>query len=245
MERFRDDEIVRVVNKFLNRQDGGALDPSKTPGRELSFDFAYNYFQENQQPTRQMEASCMQLGFYLASWGMYRGSSYLLKETNAAHLKGAIKLVEEYNPRVRGIDVPAYRDPGVQDLLVEIYDALRRALLRDKKTAHVTLVTKVMLGVWGVVPAFDSYFQAAAKLIWTGRERGDGATFFDFNRASLVRLLEFYEGHRAAIDQLASALHTVDFTTGSLTGRQFTRAKIIDMFGFQLGLAPPALGRQD
>jgi hypothetical protein len=46
-----------------------------------------------------MEMSCLQLGYYLASWGMLRGSSYLFRETNARHYQASIEVIERYNPR--------------------------------------------------------------------------------------------------------------------------------------------------
>jgi hypothetical protein len=37
------------------------------------------------------------------------------------------------------------------------------------------------------------------------------------------------------IDTVSDQLTTLDFTSGDFTGRSFSRAKVIDMFGFQTG----------
>jgi hypothetical protein len=54
--------------------------------RYTSFDYCFNYFQVFREQDRvkeiaaleSMQLSCLHLGFYLASWGMFRGSSTLL-----------------------------------------------------------------------------------------------------------------------------------------------------------------------
>jgi hypothetical protein len=55
--------------------------------RYTLFDYCFNYFQQHRETGQLsslragsgMQYSCLQLGFYLASWGMFRGSFTLLK----------------------------------------------------------------------------------------------------------------------------------------------------------------------
>ena len=58
--------------------------------RYASFDYCFNYFQEKHKngeiktivkDSKNIQLSCLQLGFYLASWGMYRGSTFLLQKS--------------------------------------------------------------------------------------------------------------------------------------------------------------------
>src|SRR5690625_5998584 len=49
--------------------------------RYSSFDYCYNYFKNTDDYLADIEKSCLALGFYLASWGMYRGSSFLLNKS--------------------------------------------------------------------------------------------------------------------------------------------------------------------
>lgn len=59
--------------------------------RYASFDYCYNYFQDARDAVEKDRladedrrlSSCLQLGFYLASWGMMRGSSGLLWRSTA------------------------------------------------------------------------------------------------------------------------------------------------------------------
>ncbi len=56
--------------------------------RYRSWEHCYRYFQRN-PPTElanQRDHAALQLGFYLASWGMYRGSTFLLQYAYTAHL---------------------------------------------------------------------------------------------------------------------------------------------------------------
>lgn len=67
--------------------------------RYLSFDYCYNYFYQNRNKLLQdLEKSCLVLGFYLASWGMYRESSFML-ERNSNHLKNTIEYINTLSPK--------------------------------------------------------------------------------------------------------------------------------------------------
>ncbi|MFC4637722.1 hypothetical protein [Deinococcus hohokamensis] len=68
--------------------------------RYASFDYCYNYFQDFHERGRHADLtsdahrqlSALQLGFYLASWGMYRGSTQLLQRS-ARHLLPVIDVI--------------------------------------------------------------------------------------------------------------------------------------------------------
>ena len=129
-------EIKDAVASFLNMRSDGTLDPAQMPKREHSFDFCFNYFQAHRTPTLDMELSCLQLGYYLASWGMLRGSSYLFRETNARRYAAAIRMIEEANEDMVGLDAHTYGDATAQDTILTTYKALAKALLPDGGDAH-------------------------------------------------------------------------------------------------------------
>ena len=74
-------EIERNIATYL-----GARRPLD---RYTSFDYCFNYFQSYRDDDRvaglvagpAMQLSCLQLGFYLASWGMFRGSTAMLQRS--------------------------------------------------------------------------------------------------------------------------------------------------------------------
>lgn len=53
---------IKVFKKLSNPED-----------RYSSFDYCYNYFIKTDDLTKDVEKSCLFLGFYLASWGMFSG----------------------------------------------------------------------------------------------------------------------------------------------------------------------------
>ena len=84
--------------------------------------------------------------------------------------------------------------------------------------ASDTLISKIMLGVFGNVPAFDQNF----------------CTGFCMNNSlikmNLLTLRDYYKKYRNEIDN--HRIRTIDFHTGKETDRFYTKAKIIDMVGF-------------
>ena len=232
MRSFEQGVITRNVERFLCVDAG---DPVPATGRGRSWDFCFNYFQDHPEPTRDLELSCLQLGYYLASWGMLRGSSYLARETNVSHYVQAVEMIEAANPGLRGIDADHYHESDVRALLLKTYSDLRQVLLPRGGRA-VTLVSKVMLGVWGVLPSFDIYLiKGFRRLADTPAER---SAFNQPSHRSLTLLGEFYLTHAAEIDRLTRRFTTVDFSTRHPTERHLTQAKVIDMFGFQSGYEP-------
>lgn len=90
-----------------------------------------------------------------------------------------------------------------------------------------------MMGVWGVLPSFDKYFMSGFRALAGSKQ--EQTAFREVSHRSLDLLGHFYRENAAEIDTVSGRLTTLDFTTGDFTGRCFSRAKVIDMFGFQKG----------
>jgi hypothetical protein len=118
------------------------------------------------------------------------------------------------------LDVDGYDADGL-DLLYGTAADIRQAL-RPLQASDI-LVTKVMLGVFGCVPAFDTYFK-----------KGFGVSAF--SKGSLRLVGDFYRANAEKIDGLRPA--TLDFTSGHPTTRLYTRAKVVDMIFFIKGGYP-------
>jgi len=150
--------------------DGRGKNKGRSPDeRYASFDYCYNYFysfyKENKlnelSNTANLELSCLHLSFYLASWGMLRGSSFLLEKSIKSYTK-LIIAISKINPKLWEIDVDNYTYENIQLLLGSkqvIIDALG-----EKNNPSDTLVTKIMLGVFANVPAFDQYVRKSLKI---------------------------------------------------------------------------------
>lgn len=220
--------ITDVVNDFLKIGDGDEL---YRTSRARSWDYCYTYFRRHPEPTRDMEMSCLQLGYYLASWGMLRGSSYLFAQTNVHHYTKAIRVIEDLDPTMRTIDADSYLKLDAQVAILNTYRELR-AVLVPSTVSHVTLVGKVMLGVWGCIPSFDTYFRRGFRQL--AADQGHKAAFNRVSPASLTLLGNFYEAHREEIGALAARQSMLTFE-GKPTGIRLPLAKVIDMYGFQKG----------
>ena len=200
----------------------GAREPT---ARYTSFDYCFNYFQSHRERgqhsefgTKQnMQHSCLQLGFYLASWGMLRPSSVLLSRS-VKHYAPVINVIASSRNDIWEIDADSYTEESCE-VLLETARQIKAAL---PEGASDILVSKIMLGVFGCIPAFDKYFK-----------KGFGAS--TFGRKALLRVAEFYRGNAEVIERFR--VSTLDFDTGTATNRKYTRAKIIDMIFFVEGSA--------
>ena len=209
------------VRRYL---EGGNGSEGRTPnGRYTSFDYCFNYFQEFREKNdlrtmatpQNIQVSCLHLGFYLASWGMLRGSSKLLQRS-ARHLVGIVETIAATDRGMWDIDADSYSEPNIQLLFGQARD-----LQRANAGMSDILVTKIMLGVFGNVPAFDTNFK-----------KGFGVRKFGLK--SLRKVGAFYLENRDAVEKYR--LPTLDFVTGGPTQRRYTRAKVIDMAFFVKGM---------
>ena len=142
------------LDVFLRRRSPAA--------RYASFDYCFNYFQDardNQHTAAlgsddRLELSCLHLGFYLASWGMMRGSGGL-HSRSLAELVPVVRAVADEPATTWELDVPGYSEAGITAVLA-LGDRIRAVYTF---AASSVLVTKTMLGVFGCIPAFDRFFR--------------------------------------------------------------------------------------
>lgn len=206
-------EIGKLINEFKGLRIGNTH-------RYASFDLCFYYFQTNKERIAEkenLETSCMYLWSYLSSWGMLRGSSYLLTKS-PAFLIPLIKHLKSSD--VWGIDVNNYTEENITKILKE-YGKIKNALIdkETKKEPTDTLVTKIMLGVYGNIPAFDQFFKKGL---------GVGSV----NKESLNKIKNFYDKHK---DEFNQEIKVLNFDNEE-TELRYTKAKLVDMYGFQKGL---------
>ena len=205
-----------IASEFNNK--------SNTTDRYTSFDYCYNYFKLTDDFTNDMEKSCLVLGFYLASWGMLRGSSFLLQKS-AKHFQSLIEYYSKLDKKVWDIDIDKYNNETISKI-IEIYNETKKRIIIEDKT-HLTLTTKILMGVFGFIPAYDQYFCKTFSQIFEKR-----CGFSVVNTNSLNCLKEFYETNKLTIDKIAENTFTTDFLTGQKTNITYPKAKIVDMYGF-------------
>lgn len=216
-------DVKKSLNKFL---EGNGKNKGRKPDeRYASFDYCYNYFYSFYKRNKlheladekNLQTCCLQLGFYLASWGMMRGSSFLL-EKSVRNYKNLVILISKMDPKLWEIDVDEYDDENIV-LLLNCKKQIIEALGKENKPSD-TLITKIMLGVFANIPAYDQYFRKSFKL-------------HSINKKSLLKIKAFYEGNKEIFDSYK--IHTFDFLTYQETDVIYTKAKLIDMCGFMDG----------
>lgn len=221
------EKIRKLIKQFMKKRKAGH--------RYASFDYCFNYFHEFKNKGRlkelakkeNLEKGCLQLGFFLASWGMFRMSGKLGQEANAKHFEKLIREVSRWEEshklaRVWEIDAADYGDRSTRDLLIQCYGRIKRLVKPLRQKSHRALVTKIMLGVFGCVPALDSFFASAFSA-------------YQLDDRTLRRIYAFYRKHRDPIRAESKKAMMFDFWSGKKTSEHYTDAKIIDMIGFQQG----------
>jgi hypothetical protein len=211
--------IQECINLFLN---GCGKNKGRLPDeRYASFDYCYNYFYSFYKNNKirelandeNLQLSCLQLGFYLASWGMMRGSSFLL-EKSVKHYKKLIETISRMDKKLWEIDTNNYTRENIEFLL-KCKQQIKKAL--EKENISDTLATKIMLGVFANIPAFDQYVRKSLKVNRV-------------NEKSLLKIKDFYEENKSDFDSFE--IYTFDFLSSKETDIKYTKAKLIDMYGF-------------
>jgi hypothetical protein len=154
-------------------------------------------------------------------------SGKLGHEANAKHFEKLIHEISRWEGRheladVWEIDVPHYSDRRKRCLLMKCYRRIKNLVKPLGQKSHRTLVTKIMLGVFGCVPALDSFFVSTFKT-------------YKFDDPTLQRIYAFYYKHRDILRRESRKAMIFDFSSGRKTSAHYTHAKIIDMIGFQRG----------
>jgi len=226
------------MNESINIKDNIDGWFNKIPdSNDASFDYCFNYFQSFREANEvaalesaeHMEMACLQLGFYLASWGMYRGSAGLA-ERSSKYLTRIIKAVANADRKLWGVDADDYSPENI-GLILRFWDKLCRECKCDgaTKTDETitmtdTLATKIMLGVFGCVPAFDSVFKIGCGRLGIQKT---------LNATSLQQIENFYRRYQTVIDECQH--FTQVFGEKPNQRRPYTKAKLIDMAIFRAG----------
>lgn len=195
-------------------------------GRYKSWRHCYKAFSENRNiiDEQTVDYLALHLAFYLASWGMYRGSSFLLQKDYKVHTP-IVRIVQEekYNS-LFGISAKDLCKRSNLALLDEIGTRIRSCYAKERPSfdgvvnnATDTLITKILLGTLGCVPAYDRYYVQSVKKhhISSGR----------FNSNSVYCVAKFYCDNYDKFEKLRHEL--------SKCGIEYPPMKLMDMCFWQ------------
>jgi len=193
-------------------------------GRYKSWEHCHKFFKENRKfkDDKYLDMMSLHLAFYLASWGMLRGSSFLLQKDYLVH-KPAIRIMleDKYENLWQG-DPKSLRNEV--DLILECRDRIAASYKNQTncKDPSPILLTKILLGVYGCTPAYDRY------LIDGLRKYG---LTLSFGKKSLYELFQFYITYRDAFETCKKTIEQ--------NGVEYTPMKLVDMFFWEEGFKLP------
>lgn len=227
------DEVISASRKYIDEvlRDEHA--------RYLSWEHCYGFFQKNRtDPSEeQLDLMCLHLAWYLASWGMLRGSAFLLQKDYRVHLPIVKLLVSKEYRNLHNCPIEKLKDTHTLDQIMKLSDEiveLYRGLTEDLgngegKVASDTLITKILLGTLGCVPAYDRYFKSGLSLSKVAQQ--------SYGAKSMGQLAEYYLDN---YDQFETFRREIS------QGRvEYTPMKIIDMCFWQIGFDRDSSGNAD
>jgi hypothetical protein len=196
--------------------------------RYRSWEHCYRYFHENtaEAIAADRDHAALQLGFYLASWGMYRGSSLLLQHAYTVH-RGVVDLFVE--PRFCALRKREFgasdEDTKLVPLILEVAAKIRVSYRpfapeSESRQASDTLVTKVILGTFGCLPACDRFFIDG----W----RSEGLQYSYLNSNFIERTLRFCRNHIAEFREEQARIAREG-------GMRYPLMKLVDMYFWEIG----------
>ena len=217
------DELISAAQTFYEdaRRDKN--------GRSRSWEHCYRVFRDARtDPSSDYDYLSLHLAFYLASWGMYRGSSFLLQKD----YKVLVPIVEEIlKPEydcLFGVACADLRESEVQERLKKLRDDIAEHFgpIRNEVAGRAVassvspvLVTKILMGTLGCVPAYDRFFVDGIKK--------HKVTMQEYSLKSVLRLVDFYEEHNDRLEEARRGMRVGDLI--------YPQMKLLDMGFWQIG----------
>lgn len=229
-----DKDIERLLEDRLSFTGKG----NDIYSRYSAYDYCYNCFRDIHEvlkrEKRELEPFeknilCLRLGLFLGTWGMFRNS----KLQNCSYKIYEPLIEMTFKEKVLwDIDVKDYCDEkgriksdiweAISGFQTKIENSFKHEPgLPDENNVSVTdaQATKIMMVVFGCVPAYDRNFRKTVIPM-------------SFGKNSLEYIYnEFYLKHKDLLDKKQKELKTVS-VKGGLTDYTYTMAKIIDVIGF-------------
>jgi hypothetical protein len=213
--------IGATVEKYYGKARGDI------PWRYRSWEHCFDYFRRVTPNGIQADRhhAALQLGFYLASWGMYRGSTFALQYDYTIHL-GIVDCLAspEFTPLWQEefgcTDEDIHLLPTISDSIKAITQAYRPFAKALDKNISDTLVTKVLLGTMGCLPACDELFKLGFC--------ASGFSYSYLNQKFVKRVFTFC---RDNCDELRAEQERINQSSPV----HYPLMKIVDMYFWQIG----------
>ncbi len=217
------DELIDAAQAFY--EDARANEN----GRSRSWEHCYRVFRDARtDPAPDCDYLSLHLAFYLASWGMYRGSSFLLQKDYKVLVPVVEEILKPEYDCLFGLACTDVRNDDVRAQLMKLYDDIADYFwpIRNEVAGRVVgsqvsqvLITKILLGTLGCVPAYDTFFGIGAEYL--------GLEEKNYNEDSLLELADIYEEHNDRLEEARRGMRTDDLI--------YPQMKLLDMGFWQVG----------
>ena len=217
------DELINAAQTFYD--DARANEN----GRSRSWEHCYRVFRDARtDPSPDYDYLSLHLAFYLASWGMYRGSCFILQKDYKVHTPIVEEILKPEYDCLFGLACADLRDDDVWKQYTKLYDKIdayfdpiREKVAGRKVTTPVSpvLITKILMGTLGCVPAYDRFFEEGARYL--GLEKKT------YHEDSLLELVDIYEEHNDRLEEARRGMRTEDLV--------YPQMKLLDMGFWQVG----------
>ena len=224
------DELINAAQTFYD--DARANEN----GRSRSWEHCYRAFRDaRSDPSPYYDHLSLHLAFYLASWGMYRGSSFLLQKDYKVLSPVVEEVLKPEYDCLFGLACADLRDDDVWDQYTNLYkyiegyfDPIRNEVAGRVVESQVSpvLITKILMGTLGCVPAYDRFFQDGVATY--------KVTTAEYSLESVRKLAKFYEAHNDRLEEARRGMRTEDLV--------YPKMKLLDMGFWQIGFEKDAAG---
>lgn len=192
--------------------------------RYTSWENCYNAFSKGND----RELLALHLAFYLASWGMYRGSSGLLQKNHKIHCGGVDIILKYKNLRCSpGQEISMQKLDELGSLILDLkhyYGSI--SFIKDNESINFnpsdTLISKITLGTLGCLPAYDRYFIVGVNSSYLN--------FSKMNNNNLKNLFSFLEQ-----EELSKQIKSCQIFISKQRKMYYPIMKIVDMYFWQMG----------
>jgi hypothetical protein len=212
-------EIVNTVMAFFN--DG----QNNHHHRFKSWENCYFHFRAKHLNNNLVinEFDSLQLGFYLASWGMYRGSSFLLKNSYEIHSPVLQNIFNHQYEQLWEQNIENITQEWI-NILFTLKESIKN-IYQDETTptqrVSDTLITKIILGVLGITPAYDRFFR-------DGCRQKNVRPFINFSQNSYKRMIQFYIDNQESFNQARDQIQAA-------SNLAYPPMKLLDMYFWTIG----------
>ena len=224
------DELISAAQTFYD--DARANEN----GRSRSWEHCYRVFRDARTaPSPDYDYLSLHLAFYLASWGMYRGSCFILQKDYKVHTPIVEKILKPEYDCLFGLACADLRNDDVRGQYTNLYNDIADHFwpIRNEVAGRVVksqvspvLITKILMGTLGCVPAYDRFFEEGAR--YFGLEKKT------YHEDSLLELADIYEAHNDRLEEARCAMQTEDLV--------YPQMKLLDMGFWQIGFEKDAAG---